>query len=339
MTQIAMDVHKRRSTVAYATPALAEPKVARCLSTPEGFASVLQKLPRPWIIAVECSRQSSAVTRWLGELGADEVHLVDARALHQFTEDKPKSDARDAKEMLHLLHLGRLPECYLASEHERQLRALTRTRSLVAKFNTAVRNSIRTLLNQWGLGVCYTDLTGAGAQEQLAALAERLGPLVQIALQQLVVLLAMIPQCLSVLNAAIADQVAQEPLAQALDELPGIGPILALGLVAEIGRIDRFADPAHLISYAGLAPRANDSDSFHGPRKLPKRCNKRLRHLAVQAAQGARNSKHDSKAHRTYVRVAQRRPNHVAKLSAARTVLQEVFWRWRQATAPATAAA
>jgi len=338
MTHIAMDVHQKRSAVAYATPAMSEPKVVRCLSTPEDFARVLQDLPRPWIIAVECSRQSPAVTRWLRELGADEVHLVDARALHQFVQGKPKSDVRDAKEMLSLLQMGRLPECYLASDREQQLRALTRTRSLVAKFNTAVRNSIRTLLNQWGLGVCCSDLTGDAAQEQLDVLAARLGPVVQIALQQLVVLLAMIQQCLSVLNAAIEAQVAQEPLAQALDELPGIGPILALGLVAEIGRIERFADPAHLISYAGLAPRANDSDSFHGPRQLPQRCNKRLRHLAVQAAQCAWNSKKDSQAHRTYARVAQRRPNYVAKLSAARTVLQEVFWRWRQATATAAAA-
>jgi transposase len=107
---------------------------------------------------------------------------------------------------------------------------------------------------------------------------------------------------------------------------------MALALVAELGEIERFEDPAHLISYAGLAPRANDSDEHHGPRQLPFRCNKRLRHLATQAAQAACRSRQPSNARRTYERLRARGLHHnTAKIAAARDLLKDIFYGWKRA--------
>ena len=37
-----------------------------------------------------------------------------------------------------------------------------------------------------------------------------------------------------------------------LESIPGVGPVYAGGILAEIGQIDRFADQANLAKYAGL---------------------------------------------------------------------------------------
>ena len=47
MTDIAMDVHKKTSTLAYVTPAMEQPKVVRCQTTRADMGRVLAKLPRP----------------------------------------------------------------------------------------------------------------------------------------------------------------------------------------------------------------------------------------------------------------------------------------------------
>ena len=331
MTHIAMDVHRKRSTLAYVTPGMEEPKVVRCYTTPKDFAKVLGKLPGPWVVCVESTRQSPAVVRWLREMGVAELHLVNAQELHKFTKGKPKTDARDAKEMLDLQLMGRLPECYLATQRVQEWRALSRGRAFIRKTSTAARNAIRALLNQHGLDIAYRDLRGVAAQEQLAQLQEQLGSQAQMVLQQLMMMLSVTEESLKALDAEIEAQIAQHPVTQALTEIPGIGAVLAFGFLAEMGQIDRFEDPAHLISYAGLAPRANDSDEYHGPRHLPKRCNKRLRHLAIQAAQCACRSRAESKTRATYGRLVKRLKPNTAKIAAARTLLKDVFYHWNQA--------
>jgi transposase len=339
MTHIAMDVHRKRSTLAYVTPGMEEPKVVRCYTTPKDFAKVLGELPGPWVVCVESTRQSPAVVRWLREMGVEELHLVNAQELHNFTKGKPKTDARDAKEMLDLHLMGRLPECYLATQRVQGWRTLSRGRGFVRKTSTALRNAIRALLNQHGVDIAYRDLQGVAAQQQLAQLQEHLGPEAQVALGELMRLLSATEESLKVLDAEIEAQIAQHPATQALTEIPGIGAVLAFGFLAEMGQIDRFQDPAHLISYAGLAPRADDSDEYHGPRHLPKRCNKRLRHLTIQATQCVCRTQAESKTRATYGRLVTRLKPNTAKIAAARVLLKDVFYRWNQAVTSTDVAA
>ena len=47
----------------------------------------------------------------------------------------------------------------------------------------------------------------------------------------------------------------------ALRELPGIGPVLAAVIIAEIGDVTRFRKPGQLCSWAGLTPRHYESDT------------------------------------------------------------------------------
>ena len=124
MTHIAMDVHQATSTLAYLTPGATRPQVRRVPTSPEQIEAVLAELPPPWVVAVEASRQSPAVCRWLQALGAG-VHLTDPQQLHQLGQlQAAKTDGQDALVMLRALVQDYLPQCYLAEPEVEAQRAL-----------------------------------------------------------------------------------------------------------------------------------------------------------------------------------------------------------------------
>ncbi len=72
------------------------------------------------------------------------------------------------------------------------------------------------------------------------------------------------------LTEALANSIAGwrfEPVVQALQALRGIDQISAIGLVAEIGDIGRFAHPRQLMAYLGLVPSESFQRRAGGPRQ------------------------------------------------------------------------
>ena len=53
-----------------------------------------------------------------------------------------------------------------------------------------------------------------------------------------------------------------ELLPNVLISIPGIGPVLSAGIMAEIGDINRFQNQAALAKYAGLAWQQHQSGDF-----------------------------------------------------------------------------
>ncbi len=91
-------------------------------------------------------------------------------------------------------------------------------------------------------------------------------------------------------GAGLGDGAAVLPAVQRLAEIPGVSEDIAIGLMAEIGLdMARFPTPGHLVSWAGLAPVANQS----GPRKgrgKKGHGNSYARRLCAQAGHGAANT-------------------------------------------------
>src|SRR5436309_1535159 len=81
---------------------------------------------------------------------------------------------------------------------------------------------------------------------------------------------------ITLLDAVLGDLLAGHEGYAAIQALPGIGPVLAAVIVAEIGDITRFRKPGQLGCWAGLTPRHRESDarvtrghvSKQGPRIL-----------------------------------------------------------------------
>lgn len=70
-----------------------------------------------------------------------------------------------------------------------------------------------------------------------------------------------------------------------LHSIPGFGPVITAGLVAEIGSVERFSDQAKLAKYAGLTWNENQSGDFVGEETpLNRSGNAYLRYYLVQGS-------------------------------------------------------
>jgi transposase len=258
------------------------------------------------------------------------VHLLDAGKVKPIARalKKEKNDNHDAH-LTALLSVTDvlLPhlEVYLAPDDVADERTVSRGRQVLRRISTILRNVVRVMLYLHDVEMDVTDLCGKRAQEQWDSWLQQLPPKARIVVGIMLTLLGQVETSLDALDAAIRDEAKRNAAIKELETLPGIGSVLAYGIVAEIGDIDRFPNPKALVSCAGLAPVCHDSGEFRGKRRLPNRCNKRLRYLLVQAAQCASRCKQPNKARETYWRVKQRWDPTTSSIAAARELATEVF--------------
>lgn len=90
-------------------------------------------------------------------------------------------------------------------------------------------------------------------------------------------------QQLAAVDKTIAQELATIP--HTLQSVPGLGPVLCAGLIAEIGAITRFDDETALAQYAGLTWTRHESGGYQAEdTHLTKHGNSYLRYYLVEAA-------------------------------------------------------
>lgn len=89
------------------------------------------------------------------------------------------------------------------------------------------------------------------------------------------------------LEAALAEALAGDDDGQRLQSLPGVGPIIAATIRAELGDVAHFRHVDQVVAYAGLDPRTRQSGAFVGQRHLSKRGPGALRHVLYLATLNA----------------------------------------------------
>jgi transposase len=86
------------------------------------------------------------------------------------------------------------------------------------------------------------------------------------------------------LEAAMAAALREDADGRRLRRVPGIGPVHAATIRAELGEVARFTGVDQVVAYAGLEPRTRHSGAFVGQPKLSKRGPGALRHALYLAA-------------------------------------------------------
>jgi hypothetical protein len=89
------------------------------------------------------------------------------------------------------------------------------------------------------------------------------------------------------LEKAMTALAAQDPRVVLLIQLPGIGLITAMTLLAAIGDISRFPSANHLVGYAGLGARVHDSGQTHRSGRITKAGRRDIRSAMVETAHSA----------------------------------------------------
>ena len=228
-----------------------------------------------------------------------------------------KTDKVDARVLAELCRRELVPAVWVASLADREIRERLRHRAHLVKTRTAARNRIFGLLTQFGLRVSLNRLRQPGAMELL----ERRGvPRVwreSIAehLDQIDALQVRIGR----IDGELAPIARSDHRAELLQTIPGVGPLIGLTFATEIGEVSRFASPAKLVGYAGLAPRIVQSGERSATGRLSKAGSRTLRWAAVEAANQAWRPTNPFHSH--YRRLAARHGTNPAKVSVARKLL------------------
>ena len=117
-----------------------------------------------------------------------------------------------------------------------------------------------------------------------------------------------------------------DPGYTALQQLPGIGPILAAVFTAEVGDITRFHTAAQLACWTGLTPKHHESDTHVHRGRITKQGSRLVRWAAVESVKrlGPTTVVGAYKA-----RVADRRGKNIGTVAAARKQTEFVFYALR----------
>jgi transposase len=255
------------------------------------------------------------------------VHLAHPLGVKAYSYRRVKNDERDASDLADLLRMGRLPEAWIAPGEIRELREISRYRHQLVKARTSVKDQVHGVLAKLGIPVTHSDIFGVHGQAWLDELAMPQPYAGKVAsLRQLA---GELTAEITVLDQVLGDLLSGHEGYAAIRQLPGIGPVLAAVIVAEIGDIGRFRRPGQLASWAGLTPRHYESDLKVIRGHVTKQGSRMLRWAVIEAIQ--RQPAGTVPRQVKDAIIARRGPQarNIAKVAAARKLLTYVFYAMR----------
>ncbi len=321
---VGIDLHRRRSVIVRMTEAGEQLSTVRIVNDPVALGLEIAKAGSDPDVVLEATYGWYWAADVLSAAGA-RVHLAHPLGVKGFAYRRVKNDVRDAADLADLLRMGRLPEAYLAPPPVRELRELVRHRAKLVALRSGLKAQVHAVLAKQGLLVPVSDLFGVGGRDRLARLALS-GPY-RARVDALCRLIDAYDFEVDAVSGQLRGRLAGHAGYQAIQVVPGIGPVLAAVFVAEIGEVDRFAGPGKLCCWAGLTPRHRESDTTVRRGSITKQGSRLVRWAAIEAVQKLPASAGWLVTNRA--RIADHRGRNIATVAVARKLLTLVYYGLR----------
>lgn len=319
---IGIDLHKAFFQACAITSTAERMWEQRWPTSDAGIAAFLTRCGSHTHLAVEASSPTWAfVDRVVGHVGA--VQVVDTRKTRIKAGYAAKTDRLDAQRLADALRRDSVVGIYYPPPSIRDLRELGRYRCHLARLQASVKQRIRALLLRQGVVTPRALFTQRGhAWLDDLSLAGWAGS----ELRGLRTVLSDVRRQLVPVLAAMRTVAATDPIAHALDRLPGFGPVFSVTIRAEVATITRFPDGPHLASYAGVVPRVARSGDRSWSGRITKTGSPWLRWCLIEAAihQFRRPDDFGRWARRLAVRTGILK----ARVAVARALCDEIFVAW-----------
>jgi len=219
----------------------------------------------------------------------DEVHsvtLVHPPQVKAITQAAVKTDRKAALTLAKLLAAGLLRGVWVPSAGGRDLRALVAQRSKMVRLATQAKNRLHALLHRRNFG--WPEQGGLFGPENRCWWEQLpLSPLAKARMQSDWATLEFAQSQVKALEESFKAVAGQDERVALLVQLPGVGLVSAVTLLAAIGDITRFPDAAHLVGYAGLGGRVYDSGQTRRTGGITKTGRRDIRAALVEAAHTA----------------------------------------------------
>jgi transposase len=175
------------------------------------------------------------------------MHLANPSAIRQYEGLKHTDDKWDAFWLAQLLLLGILPQGYIYPKAERPARDLLRRRLLFVRHRTAHILSLQSMVQRCcGHGISANEIKKLTPQEASALFSD---PQLGLTARFQVETIGFLTQQIRSIEKAVLPQVKLRPEFVILLAISGIGKILALTIMLEVGDIGRFAKAGNYASY------------------------------------------------------------------------------------------
>jgi transposase len=238
-----------------------------------------------------------------------------------------KNDKVDARTLAHLLRADLLPEAWIAPKQVRDLRTKLRFRVRLTRTQGAFRNRVHAVLADHGVVVEPGSLWTKAGRAWLQGLD--LPPVARRVVDDSVAVIDAIEPLVTRLVKEIRAHAKPDPRIDALTTVPGVGVIIAMTLVAEIGDIARFPSPRKLCAWAGLTPNVRNSADHVRHGHISKQGSPWVRWILIEAA-------HKAKTRPPYAKpaadITQRRGRKIATVAIARKLLARCYWLLKEAS-------
>jgi len=253
---------------------------------------------------------------------AGSVLVVHPPHIALITRSQVMNDKIAASILARLLAKGLLVGVWVPPQHIRELRGLVAQRKKMTGLATQAKNRLHAVLQRHHLLPPAGNPFHVSQQEWWLALP--LGTLEKVnVLSDLETL--RFAQDQQVRLTSIMEEIAnQQEQVTRLLQLPGFGVVTAVTVWAAIGDVQRFADPQHLVGYAGLGTKVHDSGMTSRSGRITKAGRRDLRVVLTEAAQVAANSHPHWKAE--LARLQPRLGRNKAIVAIARKLLVAVWY-------------
>lgn len=239
---------------------------------------------------------------------------------------KIKNDKLDSHMLAQLLRADLVSTVYVSDPATRELKELLRHRARLVRDASRMKNRIHNLLAKNNVELPVSDIFGVKGRKLLSQV--ELPAHHQRPLERYLHLYDELRASIEPLDKEVQERAKEEDQARLLMSLPGVGPVVALTLLAEIGDISRFKSHRQLASYAGLVPSLRSSAGKDHLGRISKEGSAWMRWALVEAAQAVARSKKtrlNMYFRKKIVKVGYRK----ATVATAHRLLQFVFYLLR----------
>jgi transposase len=275
------------------------------------------RLP-PCLVGIEACPSAHHWGRELQELGHT-VKLMPPSYVKAYLK-RSKNDANDAAAICEAVTRPSMRFVPIKTKEQQSALMLHRARQLLVRQRTMLSNAIRGHLAELGV---VSAKGRNGTSELLGIIADgadaRVSPVARDILDVLARQYSAIGAEIGSINKSILAWHRSCEASRRLEDIPGIGPIVAAALVAEIGDWKAFGSGRSLAAWIGLVPKQHTTGGKDRLGSITKQGNRYLRWLLVVGAMAVIRyaQKHGMQKRPWLGRLMERRPTKVAAVALA----------------------
>ena len=274
----------------------------------------------PCLVGIEACPSAHHWSRELAALGHT-VRLLPPNYVKAYLK-RSKNDANDAAAICEAVTRPSMRFVPIKTREQQSGLMLHRTRQLLVRQRTMLSNAIRGHMAELGI-ISAKGRNGTAELFQVIANTEdnRVPPIARFCLELLARQYTSLTAEIGSIDKRIHAWHRACEDSRRLEEIPGIGPIVATALVAEIGDWQQFRSGRNLAAWIGLVPKQHSTGGKERLGSITKQGNRYLRWLLVAGAMAViRHARQHGTKRLWLTRIMERRPAKVAAVALANKI-------------------